>query len=314
MSEREPLLKEQKTPRAPSRRQQREEYRRLYNSENSNPNTPLKYGLDAEISQKIDAKWDPKLEHEALDWIEALTDEELNEPFWETFKDGVLLCRVINSLKNGIVKKMNFEDLNVMKERENIQSYLTACQQLGVPSHELFSISDLHERKDLNSVLNNIYALGRVAQSLPNFDGPILGKITTQHVVTEEKTRRMTIAAGRETEKQKSISKIREQNQQQKKEQEQVRNLEGSRLEAKRKADDEQRQKDMEERRRARTVVSPTDSGSFGSVRGSTIGKGSKPRGEIPNFLKNAEAPSAKLSKTNRLTLVMVWIPRFVPN
>jgi hypothetical protein len=53
--------------------------------------------------------------------------------------------------------------------------HLEACAALGVPNQDCFRSVDLFEGKDLRAVVRNIHALGRVAQSLDCFNGPILG-------------------------------------------------------------------------------------------------------------------------------------------
>jgi len=36
--------------------------------------------------------------------------------------------------------------------QDNIQLYLKACSELGIPKQSLFNISDLYDRKDLSAV------------------------------------------------------------------------------------------------------------------------------------------------------------------
>eukprot|EP01130_Rhizamoeba_saxonica_P012494 TRINITY_DN526_c0_g1_i3.p1 TRINITY_DN526_c0_g1~~TRINITY_DN526_c0_g1_i3.p1 ORF type:complete len:605 (+),score=165.61 TRINITY_DN526_c0_g1_i3:378-2192(+) len=48
-------------------------------------------------------------------------------------------------------------------ERENINLYLDACWKLGVDNNHMFIPSDLHDRRGMSAVLNNIAALSRSA-------------------------------------------------------------------------------------------------------------------------------------------------------
>lgn len=59
---------------------------------------------------------------------------------------------------------------------ENISSFLRACRALGVSEHDLFETVDLFEEKDMNVVVQCIFALGRTIQrTVPEYTGPTLG-------------------------------------------------------------------------------------------------------------------------------------------
>jgi len=136
--------------------------------------SPVRYGLDAEVHQKIKSKFDPGREAKAIEWIEQISGEKVGD-FFNGLKNGVILCKLMNRIRPGIVFKFTPNPTHPLVERENIQAYLNACVALGVPSQDLFTISDLHEGKFLPQVLQNIFAVGRQAQVISNFDGPTLG-------------------------------------------------------------------------------------------------------------------------------------------
>ena len=50
------------------------------------------------------------------------------------------------------------------KQMENITAFLRACRTVGVSEHDLFETVDLYEEKDLNVVIQCIFALGRTIQ------------------------------------------------------------------------------------------------------------------------------------------------------
>jgi len=50
-------------------------------------------GLDAQLAEKRAASYNPELEKEAQQWIEAVTGESLPGTFQESLKDGVILCK-----------------------------------------------------------------------------------------------------------------------------------------------------------------------------------------------------------------------------
>lgn len=61
------------------------------------------------------------------------------------------------------------------RELENITQFLLACKRLGMPELDLFDTQDLHDGGNIPSVLDTIYALGGIAQNLPEFPGPHIG-------------------------------------------------------------------------------------------------------------------------------------------
>ncbi len=66
------------------------------------------FGLDAELEAKKAAKHDPKMEAEALLWIKELTALECGSLTTHEFlKSGVVLCKLMNVLRPGIVAKVN---------------------------------------------------------------------------------------------------------------------------------------------------------------------------------------------------------------
>jgi len=133
------------------------------------------YGLDRELAEKAKLKFDPQLETDARAWIEGVLGEKLADgPLQPELKDGVVLCRLLNTIKEGScaapsTSKMPF------KQMENISRYLEGCSKLGVPSYDSFQTVALYENKDWMAVLNNIHSLGRVAQKVEGFSGPTLG-------------------------------------------------------------------------------------------------------------------------------------------
>ncbi|KAJ1557651.1 Muscle-specific protein 20 [Cladochytrium tenue] len=60
------------------------------------------------------------------------------------------------------------------KQMENIASFLNRVERLGVPAHDRFLTVDLYEAKNLDQVVNCIFALSRHAAA-KGFDGPVLG-------------------------------------------------------------------------------------------------------------------------------------------
>jgi Calponin homology (CH) domain len=140
------------------------------------------FGMNAELAERIEAKFDPQRARAALAWVRAVAgsdendsdgaanDDELSLDF---LKDGVLLCELVNTIRPGIVKKIHRSKI-VMLHRENVQMYLAACRLLGVLDTLLFSPSDLVDDKFPSVVIDNLYALSRAATLIPTFGGPFV--------------------------------------------------------------------------------------------------------------------------------------------
>eukprot|EP00003_Mantamonas_plastica_P025459 TRINITY_DN4_c0_g1_i11.p2 TRINITY_DN4_c0_g1~~TRINITY_DN4_c0_g1_i11.p2 ORF type:complete len:221 (+),score=81.17 TRINITY_DN4_c0_g1_i11:1876-2538(+) len=133
-----------------------------------------KYGLDAELEYKKSLKYDVEAEGQAQEWLEEVTGVAFSgSDFQDSLKDGIILCKAINEIAPGSIKKINKMKAPFM-QMENVSSYIDACKELGMPEHDLFVTVDLYEGKDMGQVVQNIHALGRQAQSL-GYDGPTLG-------------------------------------------------------------------------------------------------------------------------------------------
>lgn len=114
---------------------------------------------------QINSKYSEELAAESLEWIKEITAEPINtsgdtDNFFEVLKDGVLLCKLINCIKPGSIKRVNDSKM-AFKCMENITAFLDHAKQLGVPPQETFQSVDLWERQNLNSVVICLQSLGR---------------------------------------------------------------------------------------------------------------------------------------------------------
>ncbi|RUP47098.1 hypothetical protein BC936DRAFT_146134 [Jimgerdemannia flammicorona] len=99
----------------------------------------------------------------AREWIESVLRMRLpSEDLHVALMDGVVLCRVINVLRPGMIQIIGTKDLPFVK-MENISNFLLAAHELGLPNSELFQTVDLHEGKNMTAVAHTILALGRLA-------------------------------------------------------------------------------------------------------------------------------------------------------
>ncbi|VDD83661.1 unnamed protein product [Mesocestoides corti] len=147
-------------------------------------NVPPPSGLSYQVKKKLEGKRDKDQENESLDWIEAITGLKLDrsKPYEDILKDGTVLCKLMNGIKPGSVKKINENATMPFKIMENISAFLEAMKSYGVPVADLFQTVDLFEKKDIAQVTRTIFALGRTCQTHPEFTGPTLGpKLATEN-------------------------------------------------------------------------------------------------------------------------------------
>jgi len=131
---------------------------------------PKGYGLTAEVKGKIDSKYDGELAQQAMQFIEHyvpdsnVSGNSTAGAVAENLKDGVILCKLINAIQPGSVKKIN-ESKMAFKQMENIGQFLSAMDNYGVAKSDSFQTVDLYEQQNMPAVINGIHALGRKAQS-----------------------------------------------------------------------------------------------------------------------------------------------------
>ena len=80
-------------------------------------------GLDATLKKKLDAKYDHALEAEVRAWMGGLLGSPVEGDFMTVLKDGHVLCKLVNIIRPGIVKKINKMKMAFM-QMENIGSFL----------------------------------------------------------------------------------------------------------------------------------------------------------------------------------------------
>ncbi|XP_057188227.1 LIM domain only protein 7b isoform X3 [Triplophysa rosa] len=123
---------------------------------------------------------------EAQRWIENVTQKRFgSKSFRVALEDGVLLCNLINTLKPGIIKRVNRLSTPIAG-LDNVNVFLKACEKLGLNEAQLFHPGDLQDvstrvtvrreetSRRLKNVLITIYWLGKRAQADPLYTGPQL--------------------------------------------------------------------------------------------------------------------------------------------
>jgi hypothetical protein len=105
--------------------------------------------------------------------------------FGERLKDGVVLCKLANTLRPGIVPRVIASRMP-FKQMENINSFLRAVRALGVADHDCFETVDLFELKNVRAVVRCLRTLGEVTAAQPGYEGPKLGDPPVAVVSAEE--------------------------------------------------------------------------------------------------------------------------------
>ncbi|GAB6026463.1 Transgelin [Chamberlinius hualienensis] len=135
-----------------------------------------KSGFAAEAQKKINSKYSEESAAEVMQWIKLVSGESFDvsgqlDNVHEVLKDGSTLCKLANKLKPGSVKKIQTSTM-AFKCMENINSFLMAAKDLGVPTEETFQTVDLWEKQNMHAVIICLQSLGRKAA---NYGQPSIG-------------------------------------------------------------------------------------------------------------------------------------------
>lgn len=140
------------------------------------------------------SKRNPDQEKEVLQWVQSVLGETIpTGDFGDVLKDGVVLCKLINKLQPGSVKKFKEKGPAFML-MENIQAFIGAAKNYGVPDEEMFLTPDLFEGRNLPQVALCLYSLACATQKHSEYTGPTLGpKFSTKNErnFSEEQNRRV---------------------------------------------------------------------------------------------------------------------------
>jgi len=91
-----------------------------------------------------------------------MTREKFSSPsFAKSLKNGVLLCKLANAIRPGIVPKIQTASAPFV-QMENINAFLQAEKILGIPTMDLFMTVDLFEEKNIGQVLRSLATLKRI--------------------------------------------------------------------------------------------------------------------------------------------------------
>lgn len=98
-----------------------------------------------------------------MDWISAVTGEKFSGEYEDVLKNGIVLCKLINAIAPGSVKKIQEKGTN-FQLMENIQRFQAGIKKYGVPEEEIFQTADLFEKRNIAQVTLCLYALARLVR------------------------------------------------------------------------------------------------------------------------------------------------------
>jgi len=142
------------------------------------------------------AKYDPESEAEVVGWIKQLLGHDVERGpanVQRALKNGVYMVELCQKVQAGCAnippkaKKMRLKPNTQsapFKQMENIQTFLTFCENMGIPKVLLFPTIDLYENRNMAGVLSGIQLLGTECQRY-GFNGPTIGAAPTEQNVRE---------------------------------------------------------------------------------------------------------------------------------
>lgn len=94
-----------------------------------------------------------------------LSEVEGHEKFRQRFKDGIILCQLMNRLSPNIIEKYSKNPKQPFQQMENLEFVNHAMRDYGVQDEYIFVTTDLHQGRNLYTVQLCLRNLGDVATS-----------------------------------------------------------------------------------------------------------------------------------------------------
>ncbi|OQS55694.1 Myophilin [Ecytonucleospora hepatopenaei] len=113
---------------------------------------------------------------EIIQWINIVLNEnnDLNDDLYHLIKDGKKLCQIANKVIQNPSNKMPHKLTAPYFIMENIEYFINAVKEVGVPDHYNFLTVDLYEGKDMRQVKIAIMSFARYCHKKKN-SFPLIG-------------------------------------------------------------------------------------------------------------------------------------------
>lgn len=105
---------------------------------------------------------------ETTRWLEDVLKTRFEKEFFDSVKDGVVLCKLINLVKPGTIPKILPQPKHQLEQRANLNEFIRGCGVLGVPSTDMVTerdFSDNPKLRDERQIVQCLYAIARQAQA-----------------------------------------------------------------------------------------------------------------------------------------------------
>jgi len=96
-------------------------------------------------------------------WVEETLDITLNDDLFISLKSGVILCYLMQQIEPGSIPRIQEGTDQNFKQRENIEFFILAASDYGVPRHRLFHPPDLCDNDCMVTVVECLAELARVS-------------------------------------------------------------------------------------------------------------------------------------------------------
>eukprot|EP01130_Rhizamoeba_saxonica_P006137 TRINITY_DN2436_c0_g1_i5.p1 TRINITY_DN2436_c0_g1~~TRINITY_DN2436_c0_g1_i5.p1 ORF type:complete len:713 (-),score=172.49 TRINITY_DN2436_c0_g1_i5:1884-4022(-) len=103
------------------------------------------------------------VQHSVKTWIESVMDVSLNQDLHSDIKNGVILCYLMEEINARAIPKIHSSTSSPFKLKENIDYFLGAIEDYGVPKYRLFFVNELYNKKNMVNVILAIRELGLIA-------------------------------------------------------------------------------------------------------------------------------------------------------
>ena len=108
------------------------------------------------------------LQKEALvrKWLEDVLRDDLKADLSEALASGIALCHVMLKLDQTLIPSIHYAGENTAyKYRENLEFFVQAMEEYGVPQQKCFHPSDLTRQRNMPKVITSLIELARLAET-----------------------------------------------------------------------------------------------------------------------------------------------------